>query len=218
MPVRVVTTISAKKTKISKALREEIVWDPFIRWWHWILALTVTLGWSFGEFMSFATIKWHFYCGYTILCLMLCRVLWSLCGPAPVRLGALLPTRSALLNHLRDFRLRQPSGARGHNPLGSLAVLAMLALLTTQALCGLFLESDDYFESAPLAHLVSDALSTQLLRWHKALARLILIMVTLHIAAVFYYWLWKRENLIKAMITGRKWVTARPDGEHENGR
>ncbi len=195
-------------------LHREKVWDPVTRLWHWVLVIAVSLGWYFGEFMSFTTIQWHFYCGYTILGLVVFRIIYGFIGPAPIRFGALLVSPREIARYLKTVTRREPSGTRGHNPLGSLSVLAMIALLLAQASSGLFLESDDYFEAAPLAGFVSDAVSDPLTWWHKLMAKVILAVVALHVAAIFFYLVWKKENLIKPMITGWKLIRPRAADQH----
>jgi len=175
--------------------------------------MTVISGWCFGKFMSFTTLQWHFYCGYTVLGLIIFRCLWGFVGPAPIRYRALLSTPSALFAYSKNFGRRSPSGTPGHNPIGSLSVIAMLLLLTAQASSGLFIEAEDFFESAPLSYLVSDAISNQLTWWHKLISKILLGAVGLHVAAIFYYLLWKKENLILPMFTGWKWVKARSESE-----
>lgn len=197
-------------------LRREKIWDPVSRLWHWVLVIVVCVGWSFGRFMSFSTIEWHFYCGYTVLGLIVFRLFWGLVGPPPSRLSALVPRPRAFFQYLKRIAIRQPSGTPGHNPVGALSVILMLALLGAQASSGLFIESDDFFESAPLAYLVSDAVTNRLTWWHKTLADAILIVVALHVAAIFFYWIWKRENLIKPMFTGWKWVRDNSTRSAEN--
>jgi cytochrome b len=182
------------------------IWDPVTRAWHWVLVLSVTVGWSFGKFMSFETIQWHFYLGYLTLGLMVFRWLWGLLGPAPIRLGTLLPRPSELIRYLRHVGQRRPSGAAGHNPLGALSVLTMLVVITAQAVSGLFIESDDFFEYGPLAGYVSETTVSRLTWWHHTLADVVLVLVVLHVAAILFYLLWKRENLIAPMINGWKSV------------
>ena len=184
----------------------EKIWDPVTRLWHWILVLAVSLGWSFGKFMSFDTIQWHFYIGYLILGLMVFRYLWGFAGPTPVRFRAIIPTPTALLTYLRHMGRREPSGSPGHNPVGSLSVIAMLVVIGAQALSGLFIESDDFFEYGPLAGYVSEAMVNRLTWWHHFNADVILVLVILHVSAILFYLVWKKENLIKPMITGWKWV------------
>ena len=184
----------------------EKIWDPVTRLWHWILVLAVSLGWSFGKFMSFDTIQWHFYIGYLILGLMVFRYLWGFAGPTPVRYRAIIPTPTALLTYLRHMGRREPSGSPGHNPVGSLSVIAMLVVIGAQAISGLFIESDDFFEYGPLAGYVSEAMVNRLTWWHHFNADVILVLVILHVSAILFYLVWKKENLIKPMITGWKWV------------
>ena len=174
--------------------------------WHWVLVLSVVIGWSFGKFMSFDTIQWHFYLGYLTLGLVVFRYLWGFIGPPPVRYRALLPTPGKLFGYLRQVGQRKPSGTPGHNPLGSLSVILMLLAITAQAVSGLFIESDDFFEYGPLAGYVTEATVSRLTWWHHLNADFILALVVLHVSAILFYLIWKNENLIKPMITGWKWV------------
>jgi cytochrome b len=186
--------------------QQEKIWDPVTRLWHWVLMLAVSIGWSFGKFMSFDNIQWHFYLGYLVLGLMLFRYLWGFIGPAPVRYPALLPTLGTLLAYLRQIGQRKPSGTPGHNPLGSISVILILVSITAQAVTGLFIVSDDFFESGPLASYVSEATVNRLTWWHHLNADFILVLVVLHVGAILFYLLWKKENLVKPMISGWKWV------------
>lgn len=186
--------------------RREKIWDPVTRLWHWTLAIVVTTGWCLGEFMTFSTIEWHFYCGYAVLGLLAFRLLWGLVGPRPVRLTALVPSPRSVFAYLGTLARREPSGAHGHNPLGALAVLAMLCVLIAQACAGLFVESDNFFESGPLAGEVPETFRDRMSWWHALLSKVILGLVVLHLAAIAFYRVWKRENLVLPMITGWKWV------------
>jgi len=194
-------------------LRREKVWDPLTRLWHWVLALVVSTGWCLGKFMTFSTIDWHFYCGYTVLGLVALRLAWGLIGPPPVRLAALLPSPAAVFVYLGKLGRREPSGTRGHNPLGALSVLAMLLVLAAQAGSGLFVESDSFFESGPLASEVPEAFRDRMSWWHGLLSNVILGLVLLHLGAIAFYRLWKRENLVLPMVTGWKWVKDAADGD-----
>ena len=189
-----------------QGLTREKIWDPVTRMWHWVLVLSVGIGWSFGKFMSFDTIQWHFYLGYLTLGLVVFRYLWGFIGPPPVRYRALLPTPGKLFGYLRQVGQRKPSGTPGHNPLGSLSVILMLLAITAQAVSGLFIESDDFFEYGPLAGYVTEATVSRLTWWHHLNADFILALVVLHVSAILFYLVWKNENLIKPMINGWKWV------------
>lgn len=187
-------------------LQREKIWDPVTRLWHWILVLAVGIGWGFGRFMSFDTIAWHFYLGYLTLGLILFRCLWGFIGPASVRIRALLPKPAELWSYLRHLGRRQPSGTPGHNPLGSISAILMLLAIGAQAITGLFIVSDDFFESGPLSNYVSEATVNRLTWWHHLNADIILVLVLTHVGAILFYLLWKKENLVKPMLTGWKWV------------
>lgn len=156
--------------------------------------------------MSFDTIQWHFYIGYSILGLLIFRYLWGFVGPQPIRYRALFPGIKETFRYLKSIRQRKPSGTPGHNPVGSLSVIAMVLILTAQATSGLFVESDDFFEYGPMVEYVSEATVYQMTWWHRFIADIILILVITHVAAILFYLLWKKENLIKPMINGWKWV------------
>jgi cytochrome b len=110
------------------------------------------------------------------------------------------------LRYIKTFFSRRPNGTPGHNPLGSLWIIAMLLIITAQGSTGLFIESEDFFEYGPLNGYVSDDTEKFMSGWHHTLPDVILIMVILHVVVVVFYLLWKKENLIKPMLSGWKWV------------
>jgi len=189
-----------------KGFQREKVWDPISRLWHWLLVASICVSWWFGEFMTFSTIDWHFYFGYIILGLMLFRIVWGFIGPAPARFRALIHTPQQTWRYLKKIGSRSPSGSARHNPLGSLSIIALLSSITLQGVTGLFIESDDFFDSGPLAGFVFETAIKQLNGWHHLNAKILLVLVGLHLCAILFYLLWKKENLIKPMITGWKWV------------
>jgi cytochrome b len=187
-------------------LKLQKIWDPVTRLWHWVLALAVVTNWSLGKFMSFDTIRWHFYLGYMVLGLLAFRILWGVIGPQPVRWRSLLFRAGDVAAYLRGILHRQPSGTAGHNPVGSLSVLALMIVLMGQAFSGLFIVSDDFFESAPLASYVSEAVVNRMTWLHHLTSTVLLVLVIAHLLAIFFYLFWKHENLVKPMINGWKWV------------
>lgn len=196
-----------------KNLKLEKIWDPVTRVWHWVLALAIVVNWSFGTWMTFDNIEWHFYVGYTVLGLVAFRILWGLVGPRPIRLSALFHTPAATWRYFKRLPRRVPSGTPGHNPIGSLSIIAMLIVIAGQAVSGLFLESEDFFEYAPLNSYVSSETAKIMRWWHGNLADALLVLVVLHVAAVLFYLVWKRENLIKPMFSGWKWVKRDEDDQ-----
>jgi len=187
-------------------LKREKIWDPVTRVWHWVLVLCVGVSWGFGKFMSFDNVTWHFYLGYTILGLLAFRVAWGFIGPQPIRLLTLWPRPAAIITYLRTFPHPVPSGTRGHSPLGSLWILAILFLLIAQGFTGLFIDADDFFEEGPLYGSVSESTAKLFNLWHYYMSNVILGMVVLHVSVIIFYFVWKRENLVKPMVSGWKWV------------
>ena len=76
----------------------------------------------------------------------------------------------------------------------------LLGLVVT----GLMSESEDFFSSGPLAGFIDSSLRLTMTAWHDRLHSLIVPLVALHLAAVLFYAIWKRENLLRPMITGWK--------------
>ncbi len=98
----------------------------------------------------------------------------------------------------------------GHNPLGGLSIIAMLFSLLIQAGTGLF-ANDDIVTEGPLFDWVSKATSDWLTQIHKLNQKLIIALVSIHVLAVLFYFLYKRENLVKPMITGvKQWSGPEP--------
>ena len=184
----------------------EPVWGPVIRIWHWLLALSVISGWLIGDFRTFYIMQWHFYFGYCTGTLLLFRLYIGIAGTKSVRFSTLIPNYKKLLAYIKTLFDRKPSGIPGHSPLGSIAVIVMLCLLVFQVSTGLFSEDDGLFFEGPLASEVSSSTVGKATSWHHKSARLLLIMFSLHLGVMVYYYFWKKENLVKAMITGKKLV------------
>lgn len=163
--------------------------------------------------MSSDNVLWHFYLGYIILGLLLLRLLWGFIGPKPIRLRTLIPTPKDTVKYIRKLPQREPSGSAGHNPVGSIWILLILALLIIQGISGLFIDADDFYEYGPLYDYVSEKTSKFFNGWHYYLSNIILGMVVLHIGASLFYLLWKKENLITPMLTGWKWVKKTPPSD-----
>lgn len=150
--------------------------------------------------------QWHIYCGYMTGVLLILRLVWGFTGPAPVRFSALAVRPGLLIEYSKSVFARKPSAAAGHNPLGALSVVIMLVLLAIQVITGLFSEDDGLFYAGPLASMLTSSMVVKMTAMHDLCSRLVLIFVVTHVAAVLFYLFWKRENLIKAMITGWKLV------------
>jgi cytochrome b len=120
-----------------------------------------------------------------------------------VRFSSFVCGPGATLRYARALLRRDASLHLGHNPLGGWSVLAMLTVLLIQAITGLF-ATDDIFTNGPLYPWVSNATSHWLTYIHTLNQGLILVLVSLHVAAILFYLAIKRDNLITPMFTGRK--------------
>ena len=178
------------------------VWDLPLRLFHWLLVLcligsivTINVG---GDWTD-----WHFRFGYTALGLILFRILWGLVGPRYARFSSFIFSPRAIVAYLRNA----PDAPRtlGHNPLGALSVFALLAALAFQATAGLF-TSDDIFMEGPLARFVSNAVVAQFSWLHQMNKFVILGLVALHLLAILYYRVFRRQSLVKPMVVGDKLV------------
>ena len=194
-------------------MQTKSVWDPFIRTWHWLLAILVTTSWLLGRYMDFDTIEWHFYIGYWILGLLILRFIWGFCGPTPVRWSTLLKSSLQAPRTLPKLLARQPSGDSGHSPIGAVASLILIGVISGQVISGLFIESIDFFEAGPLNDTISSTLAKSLRVWHHRLADVLLILCAAHLLAIGFYLIWKKENLIMPMINGRKIIKTAADSE-----
>ncbi len=184
------------------------LWDPLLRGFHWLLAFFVVAAWCLGQFGPLI-MTLHFWCGYMVIALLAFRLIWGFVGPPSARFSGFLHGPSATLGYMRGLSSREPSHWPGHNPLGGLSVIAMIAALVAQVSSGLIADPDDFVNVGPLASSVSRAASTKAVGWHHFGATVILILVLLHLAMILYYRLWKREDLVKPMITG--WKDVRRD-------
>lgn len=176
------------------------VWDVAVRIFHWALVLLIGFSWLSAE-MDW--MDWHFYSGYAVLTLILFRILWGFAGSTHARFSDFLYGPSAIIAYLRTLPSRTAAKFAGHNPLGGISVLLILLCVLLQTGSGLF-ANDDILYEGPLYKHVSKELSDWLTTIHKLNFDVLLVLAGVHIAAVFYYLVWKSENLVKPMITGRK--------------
>ena len=189
--------------------RREPIWDPVTRLWHWLLAASVITGWALGEFRTFSIMQWHIYLGYLTGGLLVFRYVWGWVGPAPIRHRTLVASLRGIPAYLHRLGRRRPSGVAGHNPLGALSVIAMVLALSAQVVTGLFSEDDALFHSGPLASEVSSETVETMTSYHHLFSNVVLVLVAFHVAAILFYLVWKRENLVMPMLNGRKWVKNR---------
>lgn len=178
------------------------IWDLPTRLFHWALAglvitsiITAKLG---GNAMD-----WHVRSGYAILALVLFRVLWGFAGSRHARFASFVVHPRTALRYAHDIAARAEKRCAGHNPLGSYSIIAMLASLATQGITGLF-ATDDIVTQGPLARLVSDRASHLLTRIHDFNEIVLYALLALHLCAIAFFFLSRRENLVLPMVSGDK--------------
>jgi len=184
------------------------IWDLPTRVFHWALVLLIPALWWTGEEHLHDL---HFLLGEVTLGLLLFRLFWGLFGSSTARFAGFVRGPRAILAYLRGDR---PAGI-GHNPLGALSVLALLFLLANVVGLGLFATDEDGLDPAPLAHLVSYDSARILTERHEQVFWILVGFIVLHVAAILYYLLAKRDNLVAPMVTGRREMPA--DGGEMTG-
>jgi cytochrome b len=184
----------------TEASRDTRVWDLAVRVFHWSLATAFAVSYLTEDELQTV----HIYAGYLVGVLIAFRLLWGFVGPRHARFSDFVRTPSAVLAYLKAaVRMRAPRFL-GHNPAGGAMVVALLITLAVTVVSGMALYGTTDF-AGPLAGLFrGDAAADVLKEVHELAANLTLGLVVLHLAGVVFASLEHRENLVKAMITGRK--------------
>lgn len=179
------------------------VWDLPTRLFHWslvacVIGLVIT-GNVGGNWMT-----WHMRLGYAVLTLLLFRLIWGFVGGHWSRFASFLYAPSTILAYLRGQG--RPEHGVGHNPLGAFSVFGLLLILLAQVGTGLFAD-DEIAVTGPLVALVSGDTVSLATGYHKNVGKFIVIaLVVLHLLAIGFYKLVKKDNLVRPMISGDKLV------------
>ena len=180
------------------------IWDWPTRIFHWTLAILIVALVITGNVGGNAMV-WHFRCGYAVLSLLVFRFIWGFCGGHWSRWRQLACTPELIRQYFKSSMHQTPF--LGHNPLGSLAVIAMLALLALQVSTGL-ISDDEIANAGPLTHLVSEKTIQWATYWHTEIGKaIILLLVLIHVLAIAWYFYRKKINLLGPMLTGDKATT-----------
>jgi cytochrome b len=178
------------------------VWDPFVRCFHWATVVLFA-----AAFLSPDEKSIHEPLGYALLVLAVARICWGVAGSRHARFGNFVSGPRAVISYLRALGRGQAPRYLGHNPAGGAMVVVLLAMLVLVAGSGWMSETDRWFGVPWVDHL------------HHISAHLLLILVGVHLLGVLVSSLSHRENLVLAMLTGRKRVrsTGAGEGEREAG-
>lgn len=165
-----------------------LVWDAPVRVFHWLLVLCFAGAWLTAESEHWRLV--HVTLGYTMAGLAAFRVIWGLVGTQHARFASFVRGPRAVWTYLRSLVGPRPEHHTGHNPAGALAIVGLLGLIALTAASGW----------ATYSELGGEWLEDL----HEAAANTLMVLVVVHIAGVVVGSVVHRENLVRAMFTGRK--------------
>ena len=177
------------------------VWDLPVRLVHWSFVALIPALWWTAENERF---QLHGTLGLVMLALVVFRILWGIFGSTTARFSGFVRGPGAIRRYLAGLRSGIAAPIVGHNPLGALSVMALLGLLAIQVGLGVFAQDSgaDFF--GPLNSLVGWDTAKALSEAHGFVFNLILAMIALHLAAILYYRVVKKDDLVRPMLTGRR--------------
>lgn len=180
------------------------VWDLLLRALHWGLAAGFTVAYATED--DLMTV--HTWSGYVVLTIITVRLVWGFLGPRYARWSHFIRAPGEILAYLADVTQSRADRYLGHNPAGGAMVVALMMSIAATGISGLALYGAQDL-SGPLAGLMSSVPPSWgkiLEEVHEVLANLALFLVLFHLIGVALTSVQHSENLIKAMITGRKRV------------
>jgi len=180
-PVRQLEAASASGGEIE-------VWDPIVRLFHW----TVVIGCVLDLFVLEDGKAAHRFIGYVVAGALIVRIVWGFLGSNHARFDDFVPTPKKLTQYLEALLHGEEPRYIGHNPAGALVMLTLMGLLAAVSITGWMLTLDAYFGNKALGEL------------HEGIANLIVVLAGGHAAAAIYEGWRHKENLVWAMVTGRK--------------
>lgn len=177
------------------------------RIFHWSLVSLIACAWVSAEFANTwgdYTLRWHRWNGYALLVLVAWRLLWGVFGSTTARFVNFVPGPRTLLGYARALLRGLKPAYLGHNPLGTLMILALLAAVTVQATLGLYTLEHNEVTAGPLKRTIGDE-ATALVSWlHVRGFNVILALVAIHVTVNLVTTYVLRDPVIPAMVTGEK--------------
>ncbi|MFO1248745.1 MAG: cytochrome b/b6 domain-containing protein [Alphaproteobacteria bacterium] len=176
------------------------IWDLPTRLMHWGLVIAIAVCWWTGTHND---LDYHIYSGYAALWIILMRIYWGFAGSSTAQFKNFVRGPRAIIAYVRTLHWRNTPHAPGHNPLGALSVLALLGVALTVVVLGLYAVDVDGLYSGPMSLYVSFKKGRHLAHLHYDWFEYLLYVIGLHLAAVAFYYIHKRHNLVAPMITGK---------------
>jgi cytochrome b len=177
----------------------EAVWDLLVRVAHW----TIVAGFFIAYFTEEGALTFHVWAGYAVGVVVLLRIVWGFVGPKHARFSDFLYRPSKVVAYLRDLLAFRGQRYLGHSPAGGAMVLILLVGLMATVGSGLVLYAIEE-HAGPLAGIVTAGSEALWEEVHEVAANLTLVLVCFHVAGVLLASFVHRENLARAMVTGRK--------------
>jgi len=191
------------------------VWDPLLRLFHWSLVAAIGFAWITAE----GSETWHEWIGYVALGLIGFRLVWGLIGGRYARFTQFIRGPHKVIEYTKDMLNQREKRYIGHNPLGAMMVIALLATTAATGATGWLMADPGRVAMLPenpalVAPAFPSAVSDEhgrgagtqnsLKEIHEAFANLLLLLIVLHVAGVIYASRRHKENLARAMIVGTK--------------
>jgi cytochrome b len=164
------------------------IWDPIVRIFHWSLVTSFAVAWLTADDLR----SLHMWAGYAAIALVSFRFIYGFMGTHYARFSQFVRNPATTVTYAKDVLHHREARYLGHNPLGAIMILALLVGIVAVAVTGWMMTTDAYWG----VEWVEEA--------HELLANFLLVLVGLHVAGVLFSSLRHRENLARAMITGRK--------------
>ena len=181
-----------------QAMKKTRIWDLPTRLFHWALALCV-LGLVVSGKIGGVALDVHAVLGYSVLCLLLFRLVWGLVGGRWSRFTQFIPSPA----RVRSYLAGTYASPAGHNPLGALSVLAMLAVLAVQVMSGLVIQDEDHGFYGPLYALAPGWLSDLAGQYHHDVGQVLLWgLIGLHVLAIVWHAHRHNPQIVHAMVHG----------------
>lgn len=181
------------------------VWDLPVRVCHWGFVIIVIFQYLSAEILDENwlpnTMQWHFYAGYTCIGLIIFRLCWGLFGTYYAKFSQFMVKPSLAIAYLKNKQAF--TIFVGHNPAGAYSVVAILTLLLSQAISGLFI-SDEIFTEGPYYGVLQGTAQDIANFLHHNVFKVLFGFIGVHVLAIIYYKIKYKESLTKAMITGKK--------------
>lgn len=175
-------------TQATPGLAAVPVWDRFVRVFHWSLVACVLLNFFVVEEGETA----HRWLGYAATALVMARIVWGFVGSRHARFADFFPTPARLRAHLQRLRHGEPDPGPGHNPLGALMMLALMALVLALGATGHLQTTDRFWGEEWLEDL------------HEGIGQALMALAGVHAVSALVMGRIERTRLVRAMVTGVK--------------